>query len=184
MPCSFGDRCKFAHGEEELRQKPNFGNNRGGFGGQQRGGFQRGRGGNFGGGRGGGFGGDRGGNFGGGRGGGGNFGNRPQGVCHTFMKTGQCNFGDRCKFSHQMDDFPPQGIQSNFGQQQLPMQGYMGGFGGQSQGGMGGFSGPQGMGGQQQGGFNGAGPDFNNSPQGGFDGPPQQLGFNGPQGGF
>ena len=93
--CKFGDNCKFAHGESDLRQGGGGG---GSFGGQ-RGGYQpRGRGG-FGGDRGG-FGGQRGG-FGGNRGGfgGGNMGGQ-SGVCRFFQQHGSCKFGDTCKFVH------------------------------------------------------------------------------------
>ena len=107
--CKFGDNCKFAHGEQDLRSNGNQG---GGF--NQRGGgdFQnRGRGG-FGGQRGGGFV-QRGGNFGGQRGGfnqrgGGDqmnpgFGGQNMGqmqVCRYFQQNGVCKFGDTCKFIH------------------------------------------------------------------------------------
>lgn len=109
--CKFGDNCKFAHGEQDLRSGGNQGggfNNRGGGDFQQ-----RGRGG-FGGQRGGGgFGGQRGGGgFGGQRGGfnprGGDqmnpgFGGQNMGqmqVCRYFQQNGVCKFGDTCKFIH------------------------------------------------------------------------------------
>ena len=76
--CSYGDRCKFAHGEAELRQPGQNSNSRGGYRG--RGGFNRG-------------------GFSQGRGGFNN--NRPQGVCRVFQQTGTCKFGDTCKYSHQ-----------------------------------------------------------------------------------
>ena len=107
--CKFGDNCKFAHGEADLKSGGGGG---GGFGGQRgggdRGGYQpRGRGG-FGGDRGGyggqrgGFGGDRGG-FGGDRGGfgGGRGGFGGGGVCRFFQQHGSCKFGDDCKFTHE-----------------------------------------------------------------------------------
>lgn len=110
--CKFGDNCKFAHGEQDLRSG---GNQSGGF--NNRGGNDfnsRGRGG-FGGQRGGGFGGQRGGGFGGHRGGfnprGGDqmnhmnpgFGGQNMGqmqVCRYFQQNGVCKFGDTCKFIH------------------------------------------------------------------------------------
>jgi len=107
--CKFGDNCKFAHGEQDLRSGGHQG---GGF--NHRGGNDfnsRGRGG-FGGQRGGGFGGQRGGGFGGGRGGfnprGGDqmnpgFGGQNMGqmqVCRYFQQNGVCKFGDTCKFIH------------------------------------------------------------------------------------
>ena len=99
--CKFGDNCKFAHGESDLKS----GGGGGGFGGQRgggdRGGYQpRGRGG-YGGDRGGGFGGQRGGFGGGSRGGygGGDMGGGG-GVCRFFQQHGSCKFGDTCKFAH------------------------------------------------------------------------------------
>jgi len=86
--CSYGDNCRFAHGDQELRPAP-----QGGF--QQQGDNGGGRGGFRGGGRGG---------FGGGGGGRGGFGggqdDRPQGVCRNFQQTGECRFGESCRFSH------------------------------------------------------------------------------------
>merc|ERR1711957_990305 len=93
--CKFEDNCRFAHGEQELREAPQGGSNYGGGG---RGGYGGDRGGR---GRGG-YGGDRGGRggFGGGRGGFG--GGQPQGgTCRFFSETGNCKFGDSCKFSHE-----------------------------------------------------------------------------------
>ena len=94
--CKYGDNCKFAHGEEELRSPAqSYGGQRGGYRGSSggRGGPSRG---GFGGGRGGGFGGGRGGGDRGGMGGG-----RPQ-VCNQFASTGTCGYGDRCKFMHEV----------------------------------------------------------------------------------
>jgi len=97
--CKFGDSCKFAHGEEDLRQEPQqvmgYGNSRGG----SRGGFVGGRGGDRGSDRGGGRGG-----FNTGRGGRQAYNHNPMaqntGVCNLFVKTGYCKFGDTCKFAH------------------------------------------------------------------------------------
>ena len=86
--CKFENSCRFAHGEGELRPAPQGGSNYGGGG---RGGYGGGRGGGRGG-------------FGGGRGGGrGGFGGgyeQSGGACRFFNETGQCKFGDSCKFSH------------------------------------------------------------------------------------
>merc|ERR1711981_703420 len=81
--CKFGDNCKFAHGEQDLRSHGNH--QSGGF--NNRGGHDfnsRGRGG-FGGQRGGGFGGQ-------------NMGQMQ--VCRYFQQNGVCKFGDTCKFIH------------------------------------------------------------------------------------
>merc|ERR1712160_2105 len=86
--CSYGDNCRFAHGDQELRPAPQGGfQQQGGMGGGQRGGFGGGRRGGFGGGGRGGF-------------GGGDQGDRPQGVCRNFQQTGECRFGESCRFSH------------------------------------------------------------------------------------
>ncbi|CAE8613076.1 unnamed protein product [Polarella glacialis] len=77
--CSFGDSCRFSHG----------GGGDGGFGGG--GGSYGGGGGSYGGG-----GSHGGGGFGGGKGKGGGGG----GVCRQFQESGNCSFGDRCRFSH------------------------------------------------------------------------------------
>merc|ERR1711957_470756 len=83
--CKFGDNCKFAHGEEDLRSSGNQGGGfiqRGGNFGGQRGGFNQ-------------------------RGGGDQmnpgFGGQNMGqmqVCRYFQQNGVCKFGDTCKFIH------------------------------------------------------------------------------------
>lgn len=88
--CKYGDNCKFAHGEGDLKSGGGQGNSFGGQRGGDRGGYQpRGRG-NFGGGQRGGFGGGQRGGFGGGQ----------RGVCNNFEREGFCKYGDNCKFSH------------------------------------------------------------------------------------
>jgi len=57
-----------------------YGNNEGGYGGNS----------------GGGYGGNSGGGYGGNRGGG-------QGICNSFRDSGECRFGDRCRFTHQQN---------------------------------------------------------------------------------
>ena len=94
--CSYGQKCRFAHGEQELQQgsfgggfnqNPGFMNQQQNFPGNN--GFMPMQGmqdmnpgfnpmyqqGSYG-------------------------DNRPQGVCRFFMEQGQCRFGDSCKFSH------------------------------------------------------------------------------------
>ena len=90
--CNFGDRCKFAHGEEDVRpggENNQVGQYNGGFGGGNQGGFGGGLQGGFGGG--------------GYQGGGRSFQNqdRPQGICRNFQQSGQCNYGVNCRFLHQ-----------------------------------------------------------------------------------
>lgn len=111
--CKFGDNCKFAHGEDDLRSGGNqmggfnkFSDNnrgdgyqprgRGGFGGQRGGGFNSQRGGGFNNSRGG-FGGRSGDQMNSG------FGGQNMGqmqVCRYFQQNGVCKFGDTCKFIH------------------------------------------------------------------------------------
>ena len=72
--CSYGDRCRYAHGPEDLREpgsqsQQNFGGNGGGFM-PQNGGNNYGQG-------------------------------RPQGVCRFFQQHNECKFGDNCRFSHE-----------------------------------------------------------------------------------
>jgi len=67
------------------RDENSFNNNRGGNRGY---GNEGGYGGNSGGNSGGGYGGNRGGG---------------QGVCNSFRDTGDCRFGDRCRFTHQQN---------------------------------------------------------------------------------
>lgn len=67
--CSYGDNCRFSHGENDERKT-------GGFGG--------------GGGGGAGF------------GGGYNRAPRSRGVCFTFRDQGSCQYGDGCRFSHDL----------------------------------------------------------------------------------
>ena len=142
--CNYGANCKFAHGEGELRPKPQFDQNRGGFSGGNRG---------------------RGGHAGGNRG--------TPGFCRNFQQTGNCNYGDNCKFIHQMSG--PGGFPS--GMQQ-------GGYGGpppnqnyQQYAPQGGFQPQSGF--QPQGNFQPPQGSFQ-PPQGGF--PPQQGGFQGDMG--
>jgi len=78
---SFNDRGSGGYGG-------NRGGNDGGYGGNSGGGY--------GGNSGGGYGGNSGGGYGGNRGGG-------QGVCNSFRDTGECRFGDRCRFTHQQN---------------------------------------------------------------------------------
>ena len=77
--CNYGDNCRFAHGEQELRPKPQFEQRQ--FGGGNRGQFGAP-----------GFGG---GNFNGGPRG-------PPGICRNFQQMGNCNYGDNCRFAHQL----------------------------------------------------------------------------------
>lgn len=73
--CNFGDRCKFAHGEQDLKSGGGQqGGGGGGYGGGNPGGYQNN-----------GFQGS----------------NRPQGVCRFFQQNGTCNYGDNCRFSHE-----------------------------------------------------------------------------------
>lgn len=102
--CDYGEKCKFAHGTEDLRQppqgmgggfnqNPGFMNQQQGFPGNN-GGFmpmQGGMGGGIEGVYGGGFGSGMGGGYGG---------NKQQGVCRFFEQNGECRFGANCKFSH------------------------------------------------------------------------------------
>ena len=129
--CNFGERCKFAHGENELRPGGGGGGMQGGMGGFQggmggmqggMGGMQGGMGGGYQGGDGmrGGYGGGGGmrggyggrGGFGGDRGGGmynhrqnnfsGEGGNQQsQNICRFFQQNGTCNYGDNCRFQHE-----------------------------------------------------------------------------------
>jgi len=89
--CDYGDRCRFSHGGE------------GGGGGGGGGGYGGGGGDRYGGGGGGGYGGgggDRYGGGGGGYGGGGRSGGGGGGACYQFQ-AGNCDYGDRCRFSHE-----------------------------------------------------------------------------------
>jgi len=84
-------------GEKQQRGQGGYGGNQGGYGGNQ-GGNQGGYGGNQGG-----YGGNQGGNqggYGGNQGGyGGNQGGQKN-PCHNWRDSGECRFGDRCRFSH------------------------------------------------------------------------------------
>lgn len=86
--CSYGQKCRYAHGEQEVRQPGLSMNQQQGFSGnggfmpmQQPNNFNDG-----------GYGGNQ----------AGYGGNRPQGICRFFREQGQCKFGENCKFSHDL----------------------------------------------------------------------------------
>jgi len=95
--CRFGDSCRYAHGQGELRERtdqPQFNQQRG-FGAPSRGGSRGG----FGGGSRGGFGGNGGGNA----------------PCRNFHQQGSCSYGDNCRFSHDLSNSGGQGGQGGQG---------------------------------------------------------------------